>query len=177
MTTIEIIRGSIVEQSTDAIVNAANSTLMGGGNVDGIIHSQGGPLIKEECAKIRLEQYPNGLPTGGAVATTAGNLKARFVIHTVGPIYGRSKQPETELAACFISCLQLAGELGLSSISFPAISTGAYAYPLKEAAEVSLRTVLQVRTSLSLIRFVLFDGEVFDAFQRVWRTMGLGSSP
>jgi O-acetyl-ADP-ribose deacetylase (regulator of RNase III) len=169
MTNIEVIRGSIVAQSTEAIVNAANSTLMGGGNVDGVIHSQGGSSIKEECEKIRREQYPNGLPTGKAVATTAGNLKARYVIHTVGPIYGRSKQPEVELAACFISCLQLAEELGLSSISFPAISTGAYAYPLKEAAEVSLKAVLQTKTSLALIRFVLFDGKVFDAFQRVWR--------
>jgi O-acetyl-ADP-ribose deacetylase len=171
---IELIRGSIVEQDTNAIVNAANSTLMGGGNVDGIIHSQGGPRIKEECAKIIQEQYPNGLPTGKAVATTAGNLKARYILHAVGPIYGRSKQPEVDLAACFISCLQLAEELGLSSISFPAISTGAYAYPLKEAAEISLRTVSQAKTSLSLVRFVLFDGKVFDAFQRVWRSLKSG---
>ena len=169
--TIEIIRGSIVEQATDAIVNAANSTLMGGGNVDGAIHSQGGPRIKEECTKIIQEQYPKGLPTGKAVATTAGNLKARYVLHTVGPIYGRSKQPEAALAACFTSCLQLAEELGLSSISFPAISTGAYAYPLKEAAEISLRTVSQTKTSILLVRFVLFDGKGFDAFQRAWRVM------
>jgi O-acetyl-ADP-ribose deacetylase len=168
---IELIRSSIVEQDTDAIVNAANSTLMGGGNVDGIIHSQGGPSIKEECAKIIQGRYPKGLPTGKAVATTAGNLKARYILHTVGPIYGRSKQPEAELAACFISCLQLAEELGLSSLSFPAISAGAYAYPLKEAAEISLQTVSQAKTSLSLARFVLFDGKVFDAFQRVWRSL------
>jgi O-acetyl-ADP-ribose deacetylase (regulator of RNase III) len=168
---IELVRESIVTQTTDAIVNAANSTLMGGGNVDGIIHSQGGPSIKEACEKIRQEKYPKGLPTGEAVATTAGNLPCRYVIHTVGPIYGRSKHPEQELASCYVSCLRVADELGLSSISFPALSTGAYAYPLKEAAEISLRTVMQCNTNVALIRFALFDGKVYDAFQRAWRIL------
>jgi O-acetyl-ADP-ribose deacetylase (regulator of RNase III) len=171
MITIELVRESIVAQTTDAIVNAANPTLMGGGNVDGIIHSQGGPRIKEECEKIRQERYPKGLPTGEAVATTAGDLPCRFVIHTVGPIYGRSKDPSRELSSCFVSCLRVADELNLTSIAFPAISTGAYAYPLKEAAEISLRAVMQCNTKVALVRFALFDGKAFDAFSRAWKLL------
>lgn len=172
MATLELLRGDICAQDTDAIVNAANTTLLGGGGVDGAIHARGGPSIVEECRKLRQEKYPKGLPVGQAVATSAGSLKARYVIHTVGPIYGRTPNPEAMLASCFLESLRVADELGLSSISFPAISTGAYAYPPDEAAAISFKAVREAKTGLSLIRFVLFDGVVFQAFSKAFRLLG-----
>jgi len=134
--------GDITAENADAIVNAANSTLLGGGGVDGAIHSRGGPAILEECRMISREQYPDGLPTGQAVITTAGDLPARFVIHTVGPIYGSNGGRDAELLAdCYLNSIALAIEHGLSSLAFPSISTGVFGYPKPEAARVVWRTL------------------------------------
>ena len=139
---VSIIVGDIARQETDGIVNAANSTLLGGGGVDGVIHRAGGAQILEECRVIRNKRYPKGLPTGEAVITTGGMLPARFVIHTVGPIWGQHAGHEAELlAACYSNSLALACEHKLASIAFPAISTGAYGYPPHEAARVASRAI------------------------------------
>jgi O-acetyl-ADP-ribose deacetylase len=166
MPLLELVKGDITQQEVDAIVNAANAALLGGGGVDGAIHHRGGPSILEECRKLRAERYRKGLPTGEAVATGAGNLKARWVIHTVGPVYGRSKAPALELARCYLESLRVADELGARSIAFPAISTGAFAYPLAEAAEIALRAVRSAETRVELVRFVLFDNEAYQAFRK-----------
>src|SRR5215471_20251461 len=130
--------GDITKEAVDTIVNAANGTLLGGGGVDGAIHRAGGPEILEECKEIRRVQYPDGLPTGRAVITTAGKMSAKHVIHTVGPVYGRGGKDKAELlAACYGNSLGLAAENGLKTVAFPAISTGIYGYPLDEAAQVS----------------------------------------
>ncbi len=135
---VKILVGDITTQEVDAIVNAANSTLLGGGGVDGAIHEAGGPQILEECRELRRTRYPQGLPTGEAVITSGGNLPARFVIHTVGPVYGQHGGREAELlAACYHNPLALAVEHDLESIAFPAISTGAYGYPPAQAAAVA----------------------------------------
>ena len=139
-----MIVGDITRQDVDAIVNAANSSLMGGGGVDGAIHHAGGPAILEACREIRRTQYPAGLPTGEAVITTAGNLPARYVIHTVGPVYGEHNGREAQLlAACYKNSLRLAATHSLTSIAFPAISTGVFGYPLSEAAAVSSQAVME----------------------------------
>jgi O-acetyl-ADP-ribose deacetylase (regulator of RNase III) len=139
---VVVVIGDITRLDVDAIVNAANSTLMGGGGVDGAIHRVGGPAILEACREIRRTDYPKGLPTGEAVITTAGNLPAQHVIHTVGPIYGRHDGRESELlASCYLKSLQLAAEHSLKSIAFPAISTGAFGYPQVEAAQVSSEAI------------------------------------
>ena len=136
--------GDITKEVVDAIVNAANGTLMGGGGVDGAIHRAGGPEILAACKEIRRTQYPDGLPTGQAVITTGGKLPAKHVIHTVGPVYGRGGADKAELlAACYLNSLSLAVEHRLKSIAFPAISTGVYGYPMDEAAAVSSRTIEQ----------------------------------
>ncbi|HTY74168.1 MAG TPA: O-acetyl-ADP-ribose deacetylase, partial [Candidatus Nanoarchaeia archaeon] len=158
---VRFIKGDITEMTTDAIVNAANQTLMGGGGVDGAIHKKGGPSILEECKKIRNTQYPDGLPTGQAVITTAGNLKAKRVIHTVGPIWrgGKNGEPE-QLRQAYLNSLQLAIQAGLKTISFPSISSGAYGYPIEEASRVALKAVkdfLLDKDSLDEIVFVLFN--------------------
>src|SRR4030066_1369257 len=128
---LRVVRGDITEVETDAIVNAANSSLMGGGGVDGAIHRRGGPKILEECKIIRATEWPQGLPTGKAVITSAGNLKAKHVIHTVGPVWHGGNRNEAELlASAYRESLRLAAEHGLSGISFPSISTGAYGYPV-----------------------------------------------
>ena len=132
----------ITRQKVDAIVNAANSTLLGGGGVDGAIHDAGGPAILEACREIRRTAFPNGLPTGEAVITTAGDLPAQHVIHTVGPIYGRHDGREAELlASCYLNSLKLAAQHSLGSIAFPAISTGAFGYPQVEAAQVASEAI------------------------------------
>ena len=135
---VSVILGDITRQDVTAIVNAANSTLLGGGGVDGAIHRAGGPEILKECQKIRSTVYPDGLPSGQAVITTGGNLLAKYVIHTVGPIYGRQPDREAELLAdCYQNSLLLAHQHSISSIAFPSISTGAYGYPKSEAAKVA----------------------------------------
>src|SRR5690349_16072195 len=123
---IEFEQGDITRQEVDAIVNAANSSLLGGGGVDGAIHRAGGPAILDECRRIRAERYPDGLPTGQAVATTGGDLPARWVIHTVGPVYSRQDDPATLLASCHTESFRVADELGARTVAFPAISTGVY---------------------------------------------------
>src|SRR5688572_6633635 len=160
--------GDITEQEVDAIVNAANETLMGGAGVDGAIHSKGGPAILEECERIRKEDYPDGLPTGEAVITTAGNLPAKYVIHTVGPVFGKhGGQEERLLAACYRNSLLLAVKHELKSVAFPAISTGAYGYPKAEAAKIASTTVREFihgRTSIEEIRLVFHGQEDMLAF-------------
>jgi O-acetyl-ADP-ribose deacetylase (regulator of RNase III) len=163
---IELVKGDITGQEVDAIVNAANSTLLGGGGVDGAIHRKGGPDILEECKKVRAEQYPEGLPTGKAVATTAGKLPARWVIHTVGPVFSKSEDRSQLLASCHMEALYVADELGAKSVAFPAISTGVYGYPLEDAAPVAVTAVKEATTKVEEVRFVLFDDEAHRAFEK-----------
>ena len=166
MPRIVFVRGDITEQDADAIVNAANSSLMGGGGVDGAIHRKGGPQILEECKRVRAELHPDGLPTGQAVATSAGDLPARWVIHTVGPVYAKSDDRSHLLASCHTESLRVADELGARTIAFPAISTGVYGYPIDEAAPVALRAVRDADTDVEEVRFVLFDRAAYEAFER-----------
>jgi O-acetyl-ADP-ribose deacetylase (regulator of RNase III) len=172
MPSIELIAGDITAQDVDAIVNAANSSLMGGGGVDGAIHRRGGPEILAECRRIRAERYPDGLPTGEAVSTTAGLLHARWVIHTAGPVYARSKDRSELLASCHVNSLRVADELGALTVAFPAISTGAYGYPIEEAAPIAIRTATWTPTQVELVRFVLFDPAALDAFERALMYVG-----
>lgn len=160
--------GDITKEDVDAIVNAANGSLMGGGGVDGAIHRAGGPEILRECKEIRQTRYPDGLPTGEAVITTAGEMAAKHVIHTVGPVYGRGEKDKAELlAACYRNSLALAAKKGLKTIAFPAISTGVYGYPLEEAGRVSSQAIakfLDSDSSIEEVRLVFFsrsDAEVF----------------
>jgi O-acetyl-ADP-ribose deacetylase (regulator of RNase III) len=162
-----IIQGDITRQATDAIVNAANSGLMGGGGVDGAIHRAGGPDILEECKQIVIKQ--GRLPTGKAVITTGGNLPAKQVIHTVGPIWrGGNKGEAALLESAYRESLKLAAEQKLASLSFPSISTGAYGYPVAEAAGVAIRTVVsfltEQTTSVKEVVFVLFDPATYQAY-------------
>ena len=161
-----LVEGDITDQRVDAIVNAANSSLMGGGGVDGAIHRRGGAAILEACRELRRTSYPDGLPTGEAVATTAGELHATWVIHTVGPIYAREAEPAKLLAACHVSSLRVADELGAATIAFPAISTGVYGYPVEEAASIAIATVAGAKTHVGEVRFVLFGAPVHEAFAR-----------
>lgn len=163
---ITVVQGDITEQHVDAVVNAANSSLLGGGGVDGAIHRRGGPEILAECRQLRAGEYRDGLPTGRAVATTAGRLPARWVIHTVGPTYAQSEDRSHLLASCFRESLRVAGELGASSVAFPAISTGVYRYPLQEAAEIAVRTIRESGASVDEVRFVLFDERSRQAFEQ-----------
>ncbi len=162
---LELETGDITRETTDAIVNAANSSLLGGGGVDGAIHRAGGPAILEECRRLRATQYPDGLPTGQAVATTGGKLAARYVIHTVGPICSGSPEDPEMLASCYRESLRVADQLGLRSISFPSISTGAYGYPMDAAARVALTAVLEnlsTARSVKKVRFVLFGLQAYE---------------
>ena len=170
MPEIVLVRGDITEEDADVIVNAANSSLMGGGGVDGAIHRKGGPAILAECKRIRAERHPDGLPTGRAVATTGGNLKARGVIHTVGPVYAKSEDRSHLLASCHTEALRVADDLGAETVAFPAISTGVYGYPLEEAAPVAVAAVRGAQTRVREVRFVLFDQQAYDAFERALRT-------
>lgn len=170
---VTIALGDITSQDVDVIVNAANATLLGGAGVDGAIHRAGGPAILAECREIRRTQYPEGLPTGFAVLTTAGELPSRAVIHTVGPIYGHHDGNEAVLLAdCYRNSLHLAREHSFASIAFPAISTGAYGFPQAEAAAVSsqaIRDFLMNNDSFEEVRLVFFkqsDAEVFLKNQR-----------
>jgi O-acetyl-ADP-ribose deacetylase (regulator of RNase III) len=165
---VRVVVGDLTLQDTDAVVNAANAMLLGGGGVDGAIHRAGGPAILAACQEIRKTQYPQGLPTGEAVITTAGNLPARYVIHTVGPIYGRHDGREAEfLAACYRNSLRLAASNSLSTIAFPAISTGVFGYPPAEAAAVSsaaIKEFLESNEILKEVRLIFFqqrDAETF----------------
>jgi O-acetyl-ADP-ribose deacetylase (regulator of RNase III) len=166
---IALLEGDITRQEVDAVVNAANRQLLGGGGVDGAIHRAGGPAILAACRELRRTRYPDGLPTGQAVATTAGDLPARWVIHTVGPVYAKSEDRSALLASCHTEALRVADELGARNVAFPAISTGVYGYPLEEAAPVAIRAVREARTQVDEVRFVLFGRAAFEAFGRALR--------
>jgi O-acetyl-ADP-ribose deacetylase (regulator of RNase III) len=165
---IELVRGDITDQVTDAIVNAANSALLGGNGVDGAIHSKGGLKILEECKRLRTNEWPDGLPTGNAVITSGGNLKAKFVIHTVGPIWRGGVYDEAKmLRRAYWNSLKIAATKGLKSVAFPSISTGAYGYPLEEASRVSVNAVkdfLEKEDKIAKVMFVLFSQEAFDTY-------------
>lgn len=169
---IELVQGDITEQHLDVVVNAANSSLLGGGGVDGAIHRRGGPEILAECRRIRERDYPRGLPTGQAVATTAGRMPARWVVHTVGPVYtaGAVGDRSRLLADCHRNCLAVAGQLGARSVVFPAISTGIYGWPVESAAEIALGTVDRLLRDgvppVDLVRFVLFGDQAYETFTR-----------
>lgn len=157
-------RGDLTDQEVDAVVNAANSSLLGGGGVDGAIHRRGGPEILAECRRLRTERYPEGLPTGEAVATTAGRLPARWVIHTVGPVYSAAVDRSQLLASCHRASLRVADALGATSVAFPAISCGIYGYPLREAAPVAVAAVRSASSRVAEVRFVLYSDDALAAF-------------
>jgi len=166
----------VTRQDVDAIVNAANSSLMGGGGVDGAIHRWGGPQIDKECRALRREHWPNGLPTGNAVITSGGRIKARNVIHTVGPVWsGGDKGEPKELAHCYINSLVLAKEKNLKSVAFPSISTGAYGYPIVGASRVALMTVKEFVEKEGWppeIIFVLFSGQDLEVYEKAAKELG-----
>jgi O-acetyl-ADP-ribose deacetylase (regulator of RNase III) len=164
-TLITLVHGDITEQNVDAVVNAANSSLLGGGGVDGAIHRRGGPAILAQCRELRASRYPDGLPTGQAVATTAGKLPARWVIHTVGPVYTESEDRSELLASCYRESLRVADELGAQIVAFPAVSAGVYGWPLADAARIALTTVLKSPTRVREVRFVLFGATALNAFR------------
>ncbi|MER6128011.1 O-acetyl-ADP-ribose deacetylase [Streptomyces sp. NPDC001795] len=164
MTTITLVQGDITRQSADAIVNAANSSLLGGGGVDGAIHRRGGPAILEDCRRLRASHYGKGLPTGQAVATTAGELDASWVIHTVGPVFSQGEDRSELLASCYRESLRVADELGARSVAFPAISTGVYHWPMEDAARIAVETVREAVTDVEEVLFVLFDERAYEAF-------------
>ncbi|GGY86562.1 O-acetyl-ADP-ribose deacetylase [Streptomyces olivaceoviridis] len=166
MTAITLVQGDITRQHADAIVNAANSSLLGGGGVDGAIHRRGGPAILEECRALRASRYGKGLPTGRAVATTAGELDARWVIHTVGPVWSATEDRSDLLASCYREALRVADELGARTVAFPAVSTGVYRWPMQDAARIAVETVRNTPTAVEEARFVLFDERAYEAFAR-----------
>jgi O-acetyl-ADP-ribose deacetylase (regulator of RNase III) len=166
MTTLTLVRGDITRVRADALVNAANSSLLGGGGVDGAIHRRGGPAILVECRRLRASRYGKGLPIGQAVATTAGDLDARWVIHTVGPVHSASEDRSDLLASCYRESLRVADELGARTVAFPAISTGVYRWPMEDAARIAVETVRNTPTRVEEVRFVLFDDRAYDAFAR-----------
>jgi O-acetyl-ADP-ribose deacetylase (regulator of RNase III) len=164
---ITLVRGDITEQQVDAIVNAANSSLMGGGGVDGAIHRRGGPEILAACRELRATTHERGLPTGQAVATTAGRLPARWVIHTVGPVYSKTEDRSELLASCYKESLRVAAELGARTVAFPAVSAGIYGWPAADAARIAVGTVHQTGdTPVEEARFVLFGDEMYQHFRR-----------
>ena len=163
---IEAVQGDITEQEVDAVVNAANSSLLGGGGVDGAIHSRGGPEILAACRELRSTSLPDGLPAGQAVATTAGRLPARWVIHTVGPVYSRSEDRSHVLASAYRESLRVAEELAAESVAFPAVSAGVYGWPMADAARIAVQTVRDHQPgSVRRVRFVLFGPEAYEAFR------------
>ncbi|MFD5493176.1 O-acetyl-ADP-ribose deacetylase [Streptomyces sp. GDS52] len=163
-TTLTLVQGDITRQHVDAIVNAANSSLLGGGGVDGAIHRRGGPAILEECRRLRASLHSDGLPTGRAVATTAGALNARWVIHTVGPVFTSEEDRSELLASCYRESLRVADELGACTVAFPAVSTGGYGWPLDDGARIAVETVRAVETDVEEVVFVLFDRWAYEAF-------------
>ena len=163
--------GDITGEQADAIVNAANSSLLGGGGVDGAIHRRGGPAILAECRELRKSRFPDGLPTGQAAATTAGDLAARWVIHTVGPVYSASDDRSMLLASCYERSLAVADELGAATVAFPAVSTGIYGWPYADAARIALTTVSQVATRVAEARFVLFTADMHATFARALESL------
>lgn len=164
---IELVKGDVTAQEVDAIVNAANSSLLGGGGVDGAIHRRGGPVILEECRALRASRYPDGLPAGEAVATTAGALPARWVIHTVGPVYSSGRDQSDTLRSCYTRSLRVADELGAATVAFPLVSAGAYGWPLDDAIGQALAALGGATTAVGEARLVLFGGATFAAAERI----------
>ena len=166
---VQLVKGDITEMDVDAIVNAANSSLLGGGGVDGAIHRRGGPKILEECRVIRVKEWPDGLPTGRAVMTSGGLLKAKYIIHAVGPIWHGGKSKERQLLAkAYRSSLELASTFGLKSVAFPSISTGAYGFPMELAGRIALeatRSFLEAEDKLAKVIFVLFSEPDFENYR------------
>lgn len=158
--------GDITVAGEDAIVNAANSSLLGGGGVDGAIHRAGGPRILGACREVRRTDYVAGLPTGQAVATTGGDLRAAWVIHTVGPVYSASEDRSALLASCYAESLRVADQVGARSVAFPAISAGVYGWPMASAADIALHAVTHAESSVESVRFVLFSAEALAEFRR-----------
>ena len=169
---VELAQGDITEQQVDAIVNAANSSLLGGGGVDGAIHRRGGPAILEQCRALRATRYPDGLPPGDAVATTGGNLAARWVIHTVGPVYDAGRDQSGTLRSCYARSLAVADELGAATVAFPLVSAGAYGWPLEDAVRQALDALGAAETRVEGARLVLFGDRTFAVARRV-----LGEAP
>jgi O-acetyl-ADP-ribose deacetylase (regulator of RNase III) len=167
---LTFVRGDITTQQVDAIVNAANSSLLGGGGVDGAIHRRGGPAIVAECRQLRASHYPDGLPTGRAVATTAGDLPARWVIHTVGPVWSAEEDRSDLLRSCYQESLAVAAGLGARTVAFPAISTGVFGWPMADGAAQALAAVRSasaaVRAAVAEVRLVLFDTAAYEAFRQ-----------
>ncbi|MEU5808481.1 O-acetyl-ADP-ribose deacetylase [Streptomyces sp. NPDC047718] len=164
MVRITLVQGDITAEQADALVNAANSSLLGGGGVDGAIHRRGGPEILEACRALRASHYGKGLPTGRAVATTAGRLPAQWVIHTVGPVWSATEDRSDLLASCYRESLRVADELGARTVAFPAISTGVYGWPMDDGARIAVETVRAAATSVEEVRFVLFGAPAYAAF-------------
>jgi O-acetyl-ADP-ribose deacetylase (regulator of RNase III) len=164
---ITVVRGDITAQRVDAVVNAANSSLLGGAGVDGAIHRVGGPEILAECRVLRRDRFPDGLPAGQAVATTAGRLPARWVIHTVGPVWARRTDRSAVLRSCYLESIRVAAELAAGSIAFPAISTGLYRWPLRDAATIAYQAVESTQSIVDDVRFVVFDEAAEEAFRSV----------
>jgi O-acetyl-ADP-ribose deacetylase (regulator of RNase III) len=160
---LELVQGDITEQRVDAIVNAANSSLLGGGGVDGAIHRRGGPEILAECRALRTARHRDGLPTGQAVATTAGRLPARWVIHTVGPVHSRTEDRSGLLRDCYANALRVADELGAASVAFPLISAGIYGWPVEDAVRQALAVLRGAETGVESARLVLFTPAMLDA--------------
>ncbi|MEU3923008.1 O-acetyl-ADP-ribose deacetylase [Streptomyces sp. NPDC029004] len=173
MVEITLVRGDITQQRVDVIVNAANSSLLGGGGVDGAIHRRGGPEILAECRALRASQYGKGLRTGQAVPTTAGRLDADHVIHTVGPVWSRQEDRSGLLASCYRESLRVARELGASTVAFPAISTGIYGWPMDDGARIAVRTVREAAAApVTEVRFVLFDEHAYKEFETALAEQG-----
>ena len=171
---IELVLGDITEQEVDVVVNAANSSLLGGGGVDGAIHRRGGPAILRECRELRAGPLPGGLPAGQAVATTAGDLPARWVVHTVGPVYAKREDRSHLLTSAYRESLLVAARLGAATVAFPAISAGVYGWPADDAARIAVGTVrasgADVEPPIQQVRFVLFSRPVYDEFAAALRT-------
>ncbi|KQX49389.1 MULTISPECIES: O-acetyl-ADP-ribose deacetylase [unclassified Streptomyces] len=165
MVRIVLVQGDITAEAVDAIVNAANSSLLGGGGVDGAIHRKGGPEILAACRQLRRSHYGKGLATGQAVATTAGRLPARYVIHTVGPVWSAEVDRSDLLASCYRESLRIADESGARTVAFPAISTGIYGWPMEDGARIAVETVREASTEVEEVRFVLFDARAYAAFE------------
>ncbi|KOU25696.1 macro domain-containing protein [Streptomyces sp. WM6372] len=166
MVRITLVQGDITAEHADAVVNAANSSLLGGGGVDGAIHRRGGPEILDACRALRASRYGKGLPTGRAVATTAGRLPADWVIHTVGPVWSRDEDRSALLASCYRESLRVAAELGARTVAFPAISTGIFGWPMDDGARIAVETARAAAAApVEEVRFVLFDEKAYAAFE------------
>ncbi|MFL6240141.1 MAG: O-acetyl-ADP-ribose deacetylase [Actinomycetes bacterium] len=162
---ITLVRGDITEQEVDAVVNAANSSLMGGGGVDGAIHRRGGPAILDACKQLRATDWPDGLPTGKATVTTGGNLPAQSVIHVVGPVYAKKEDRSHLLESCYREALRCADEIGARTVAFPAVSAGIYGWPMGDAARIAVSAVQSTPTEVREARFVLFSEDAYAAFE------------